>query len=294
MIDLSIIMPGIRKQNWRLLYDSVVESIGAYGYELIIVGPGECPSELLELEKFQFVSDRGCPSRAAQIGASYAAGQYMTWASDDGVYLPNGLRRCIDLLKGKTSRDGVVIRYSEGGNSPNIMHWHARTHRDLQLPGVLDSYAIAPLGMYYLKNFIDLGGWDCKYEHLNLSTHDFAFRVQNNGGHLYLSPDEVFRCAWSNAEGDAVEYFPVDQAYWKNDYPLFKKDYEKDQSSRTIIDFDNWENVPSVWQRRHGKKNIILAPIVVTFRLMKKKFEKWVKKYRKYFLWRINKLFSRI
>ena len=71
MVDLSIIMPGIRKHNWLSVYDSVKDSIGDYVYELIIVGPGECPNELLETENCYFFSDLGCPSRAAQIGASH-------------------------------------------------------------------------------------------------------------------------------------------------------------------------------------------------------------------------------
>ena len=221
-----------------------------------------------------------------------AIGQYITWVSDDGVYLPGALKKCVDLLSQKTNKDGVVVRYSEGGNSQNEAYWHARTHRDLQLPGITSNYSIAPLGMYYLNNFLALGGWDCKYEHLNLCTHDLAFRVQNNGGNLYLSPDEVFSCTWSNTESDAVEYFPVDQAYWKNDYPLFKENYQRDQSSRTVIDFENWKCVPSVWPRRHWKRNRILAPVIVTFRIVRRNSTKWLTKYRKYILWRINNLGS--
>ena len=55
--DLSIILPGIRVQNWKKLYDSIFPSIGKYSFELIIVGPHRPEEDLLNKSNVFWVED---------------------------------------------------------------------------------------------------------------------------------------------------------------------------------------------------------------------------------------------
>jgi len=252
--DLSIVLPGIRHHNWKILYDSAVAAIGEYSFEMIIVGPGEIPAELKEVDNFSFYQDYGAPARAAQIGVSHATGRYITWASDDGVFIGNSLSEAVTVLEeASTPKCGVVMRYSEGNNFPDNSYWTAWTHADLRLPGVPKDYQIAPVAMYDLAYFKELGGWDCRYEHLNMCNHDLAFRFQNDGGYFSLSPSEVLRCTW---DIHSAEWAPVGRAYRENDLPLWNSMYSQDQSSRIKIDFENWKVSPKVWEKRFGEEHV--------------------------------------
>lgn len=250
--DVSICLPGIRTHLWEKLYNSAIEAVGEHTFEMIIVGPYEPPESLKNKENFKFFKDYGAPARCAQIAVSLAESEFMMWASDDGYFLPNTISECIQLFRTTLSeKDEITIRYSEGtghsGRLPDDSYWIARTHADQRLAGVKDSYRIAPVGFFKTEYFKWLGGWDCRYEHLNMCCHDLSFRVQNNGGKIVLSPSEVLKCDYNPATGDHV---PVFNAYHKNDAPLFSQQWSLDQSRRIQIDFSNWTKSPSKWIRR--------------------------------------------
>jgi hypothetical protein len=105
--------------------------------------------------------------------------------------------------------------------------------------------------MYKLNYFRELGGFDCRWEHLNMNTHDLAFRAQRDGSKFHFSPNLVLTCDWNPGEGDHV---PVQMAYHANDAPLFREVYMQDQSERIKIDYQNWMKSDPVWKRRFGDK----------------------------------------
>lgn len=251
MTKLSVVLPGIRTHLWQQFYDSVVQSVGDYSFEIVFVGPGPFPESLNQHKNIKYLRDFGHPCRCGQIGTMLAEGEIFTWSSDDAIYQPNALRDCINLLEKSNHKDGIVVRYCEGqnwtGSMPADNYWIARTHDSNKLPGVLDSYMIAPVGMYYLDYFTELGGWDCRFEHLNMSCHDLAFRVQNDGGQLHLSPNLVMSCDWCPNSSD---YAPMHAAYRENDLPLFQQMYSTPQPNKVKIDFNNWKDSPSIWPRR--------------------------------------------
>jgi hypothetical protein len=255
MYDLSILVPGIRYQNWDRLYNSVKSSIGiGYSWEMIICGPYPPSGESFTKESnFKFIRDFGAPARATQIASLLAQGTYMMWAADDGYLLENSLKDSLDLLTPENNPlKGIILRYSEGpglsGQMPDDNYWKARTHRDQQLPGIKDSYMCAPAGMYYTDMFRWLGGLDCRFEHINMCTHDLAFRFQEAGGTFQLSPAEVLKCDWNPGVGDNI---PVQQAYHGNDLGLFQSIWN--QPGRQIqISYYNWLGSPERWARRFG------------------------------------------
>lgn len=66
--DLSIVLPGIRKEHWPDFYQSIFKSIGKYSFELIIVGPHKPDDFLLkENENISWIEDYGSPVRCQNI-----------------------------------------------------------------------------------------------------------------------------------------------------------------------------------------------------------------------------------
>jgi len=252
--ELSIVIPGIRTESWQELYDSCVASCEDVPFELITIGPSPTPEFLRDKKNYRHIQDYGAPARCAQIGTLFAQGEIMTWGSDDGVFMGGSLKKCTELLKSLSREDGVIIRYSEGvgrsGTMPPDNYWTARTHADQRLPGVLETYKIAPVGMYYLDRFRTLGGWDCRFEHLNMCCHDLAFRLQKSGGKLEMSPDLTHICDFT--PGSELQ-IPVQRAYHENDLPLFQAMYLEYDPARIKIDYNNWIDSPSVWDKRFSK-----------------------------------------
>jgi len=252
--DVSICLPGHRDYNFQKVYDSLAESVSPYTWELIIVGPNQPTPELLAQDNFKFFHDFGTPTRSAQIATSLAEGSLMMWGSDDGIFMKGAIAECIDLYQTKPPIDVITVRYREGpgmsGVTPNDDYWKAWTHADQRLPGIPKDFMCAPVGLYNLEYFRWLGGWDCRFEHLNMCCHDLVFRAQRAGSKVYLSPSLVHDCDFNGGTGDHV---PVMDAYAANDLPLFNALYSQPAVDRIRIDYFNWAASPSVWKRRFSK-----------------------------------------
>ena len=147
----------------------------------------------------------------------------------------------------------MAIKYAEGtnfsGQCPPDVYFTAWHHDDLKLEGIPKDYNIAPVGMYNLEHFREMGGLDCRWEHANFNCIDLSFRIQNAGGKMFLSPCLVSNHDWSWQHSDAG---PIQQAYIQNDKPLMKEVWGQNQSSRVKIDYHNWTNSSSRWVRRFG------------------------------------------
>ena len=119
--------------------------------------------------------------------------------------------------------------------------------------------------MYYLDYYRELGGIDCRFEHVNMNCNDLAFRVQTNGGVIYASPDIVI--TQTNIPTKNNDRTPVEDAYHENDYPLFHSIYSQPSGAknRIKIDYDNWRQASPVWERRFDKTETQLEiPSVIT------------------------------
>ena len=249
--DVSICMPAHRSQMWESMYESIAASAAPYTWELVIVGPNYPSAALMSKSNFKFLKDFGTPTRCAQMATLLAEGEFMMWGSDDGRFMPGAIKECVDLHKTLKREDVICVRYSEGenysGKMPPDDYWKAWTHPDQRLPGIPEDYICAPVGMYKTEFFRWLGGWDCRFEHLNMCCHDLAFRAQRMGGNVHLSPNLVLECNWNPGQGDHI---PVQEAYHANDAPLFASIYSQDQSSRIQLSYENWTLSPPVWERR--------------------------------------------
>ena len=252
-MKLSFCLPAMRTHLWESFYNSVCESVTeAYEWELIMVGPNDPPDFFSDVENFTFVKDFGSPSRCGQIATTLAKGELMMWGSDDGIYTRNSIAECVRMHDSLPQKDAIAVRYTEGRNySGKPMHpnyWMAHHHPTLRV--VPESYAVLMVGMLKLDYFRELGGWDCRFEHLNMNTHDLSFRLQRDGGAIHLSPQIVANHDWNPNEGDHVA---VQEAYDKNDLALFNSTYAPGAEREIKIDYDNWKESPEVWERRFGK-----------------------------------------
>jgi len=254
-MHLSILMPGIRKHLWKDVLDSISFSIGNYSYELIIIGPYIPDQKLLDLGVI-YMEDFGAPARCIHKGTTKANGKYITWMSDDGIYRPGELALCLDVMEEHDKKTQLIVKYTEGPGRKGLYngdtYWKPRNHAAAQLPGVKESYWSAPVGMMHLSYFKSIGGFDCRYEHVNMCCHDLSFRIQNDDGKVILSPNVVFDCDWTP---HTEEYQPVQKAFEENDLPLFQETYSKLREDRIKIPYDNWKESPEKWGRRFGDKD---------------------------------------
>ena len=116
-IDLTVLVPAIRKERWVDMYNSIKSSTKR-NFELIIVGPYSLPEELQRMVNVKYIKDYGNPVRASQIGSLIAEGKYIFWASDDGTFQPGALDKAIDCLESqenKSIKDVVISNYKEAG-----------------------------------------------------------------------------------------------------------------------------------------------------------------------------------
>jgi len=249
MCDLTIVLPSIRVDRQPEFFNSISNSIGEYSYEVIIVGPS-LNSSLEPIPNCKFIKDFGSPARCAQIGMLFSEGEHMTWASDDGVYLPNALKECLDLAKQRNC--SIIIRYSEGvgksGRTPPDNYWLCRTHPNMHVDGISETDICVPVGLYPTKLFNFLGGFDCKFEHLNMNAIDLGLRIQRYKEEIVKSPNLVLQC--DQMPGWTGDHGPVEEAFHKNDDPLFRDLYKNKNEIRVFIDYDNWKESESVWGRR--------------------------------------------
>lgn len=259
MYDLTIVVPGIRPGGWERLWKTAERSIGKFTFEIIFVGPLQPSQELLTKPNVRYIEDYGSATRCTQLGTLLATGRLFTWASDDGYFIENALEEAIQLywdIASNTLAENhqIVMRYLEGPNfqgNPLAMpddYWRAHHHASLRLPGIPSHFLTAPLGMLSLQTFKDYGGFDCRFEHITLVCVDLSFRLQRDGGKLYLSPTLVLNCD----KGSYEENSPVEIAYRDNDLPLFQKIYsDPDALKSRYVKFNNWADASPIWKRRY-------------------------------------------
>ena len=253
--DISICLPGYRTQFWKRLYDSAKEAVGEYSWEMIIVGPNPPPEELESKSNFKFFKDYGSPARCAQIATVLAEGELMMHASDDGYFMKDSIKECIEMHEELSFKDLVIARLTEGENHSGKefpdAYWTVGYHADLRImPGINNDWFITLLSVHKLDYYRQLGGLDCRFEHINLNLHDFAFRAQHDGAQVHYSPSLVLNCDWSYKWSD---HGPVQQAYEENDGHLFRRLYWHPRHPRKKIDYNNWTKSPAVLKRRFKK-----------------------------------------
>ncbi len=271
-MDLSIVIPAIRPDRWVAVYESAKLSCAKHSFEIIFVGPYDPPDELKDNPQIKYIEDWGTSCRCVHIGVLVAEAPIFARMDDDAILFPDGLDQAIDMYNSVNNPiDMILLRYREGENFTGAVHdnsyylaktaYHTRAILAGQPPktilGIIpfeelnipDHFLNAPVFLMGKDHFIDMGGYDCRFEHMAWGSHDLCYRVQRNGGTIHLSSIEVANIDWfGNLGGD---HAPVEEAVQKNDGPLLKE-MQQDPNivNRIKIDFNNWKDSPEVWSRR--------------------------------------------
>jgi hypothetical protein len=252
--DLSLIIPGIRTQNWKMVYDSVVESCKGHTFELIFVGPFDPPPELAS-SPIKFFKTYMCPSSACQMVLKECTGKILNISADDARFLPGTVDLAMDLYNSLGNRKAIInMRYTEWANFSGMTyppnHWLAHTHPSLQLAGIPTNYRIVMSPLMDYSYFMELGGLDCNYEVINFNMHDFIFRAQYDGCAIYESPTDINHC--DHHPDRTSDHAPMHDAYF-SDIVKFTDKYSKPNAlnpGMVHINIDNWKYYAEPWGRR--------------------------------------------
>lgn len=252
-IKLSVLLSGLRPQNWKKLYQSIEDSFSD-SFELIIVSPYEAPFCLVDLAdktNIKFIQDWGSPLRCYQIALVNATGEFITWCADDGVFMPKALDIALKLLL-EAPGSVLVGKYNEGADNPamdKIDYYYPARHDSTNVPYVPKDCLMLMEGVIPRGTMIEAGGWDTKYECFPMGAIDLSIRLYNKGLKFIFQEEMFFKC--SHMPGTEGDHAPVHNGQILRDQPLFKLVYSLPKSKdRKDIELDNWKKSPDKWARR--------------------------------------------
>lgn len=254
MLDLTIIIPGIRTERWEKLYNESKIACKKFSHEIFYVGPKYIPASLENKDDVRYLRCLSTPSVGVQQAVSICRGKYFLWLVDDSDLRENSIDMALQAIldSDEPQKNIVYCRYTErehGKENELPRFWEAYFHNDLKQPLVKPDWKIAPIFLAYTKWFKELGGLDCtNYEHINMNAIGFSFRVQELGFKVLYPPSLIMSCELQrnrNTSNNAVI-----SAFFDNDLPNFKKEYASGGELETHIEYDNWLNQPIVWERK--------------------------------------------
>lgn len=252
--DISIIIPGIRIDNWLEVINSIVASTKR-SFEVIFCGPYTPSQDVLCLPNVKFVKDLGSPVRASQIAATLAEGELITWSADDALFLPDALDKNIDTLlysMEKKRTNVVVAKYFEGQNGTqkplqNDEYFMLKGSTWTDIPYIPKTWWLFNVGIMYREFFEELGGWDCSFEGTFYSHVDMAIRAQYLGADVKMSNTPMLDCDHNQAD-----HGPIENAQVHYDKPLYFLRYNTPSWTMNDmrLDMNNWKKEPAKWEKR--------------------------------------------
>jgi len=244
-LKLSIIVPGIRPQNWQKLYCSVDFS---ESWEIIFIGPYPPPFHLSA--DIKYAESFRSPNACQQMGLIVSQGEFITFAADDGVFIPGALDKALSMAEYKKI---VVGKYIEGDNpNPDMLkedYYRFKYHKTYRLKGVPQNALIFNCGIISRKFMLELGGWDSAFEATTCAHADLGIRASRAGAEMILMDGPMFKC--THQPGKTGDHGPVHNAM-KRDIKTFQKMYAQ-PNDRITIPLDNWKSTPEKWSPRFGK-----------------------------------------
>jgi hypothetical protein len=264
VIDLSIVVPGIRPNQWLNHCESAKRSATKLSLEFIFVGPYDLPEEVASLPNITFIKSLSSPAVCMQLGVAKAVGEYTFMSSDDITFRDGTIDKCFEILEsnGKAYKTIVSCKYTEGMNDADIKNHYDPNYYRVNGARCTKSRFIPQhwwiLNASFLKTeyYIEIGGYDCRFEATALAMTDLGNRMQRDGAVVHLPEFFLMDVKPSEGPGDVGDHGPVYYAMTENDFALYKRIYggKKDRdgscTTRTKIDYDNWKQCPEVWPRR--------------------------------------------
>lgn len=252
MYQLSVLVPGIRNENWLTLYNSVAEAFSG-SWEIIFAGPYDLPAELQEKDNVHYIQTWRSPIAAQQQCLIVSRGDLITWAADDGTYLPGSLDDAFNLLKDEPYTTIVTCKYFEGDNPTdmdNDRYYTLSNHESMKLEYLPKDCLMLNCGVISRSLLIELGGWDSvSFQACPMSYSDFAIRAYRYGCKFILQQKVMFKCA--HEPGMTGTHGPIHVSQINYDEPMFRGIYShKSALLRQNIDINNWKKSAEKWSMR--------------------------------------------
>ena len=271
-MKLSVVCSGYRVENFKKLYDSIGASF-SQDFELVICGPYK-PD--WQEDNFIFIEDSGSPARCLQRALLAASGDWVSFAWDDGEYLPGKLDEVYKMIEDT----GFDLKSAVCGKFYEVVHdlsqrepiaryqekddlYYVKTHNEARSELFAEHFLIFGTGMINRKLLLGIGGFDTRYETYAIALLDMSVRLQLHGCNSILKADPVFTCGWSYG---VPGHEAVMEAYERNDKELYQKKYrDPNNKPELIMDPENWKTSPRKWRRRFPGVDIsIIMPTIRT------------------------------
>jgi hypothetical protein len=252
LYDLSVLLPAIRTPRWPKFYESLTKACKRYSFEVVFATPFDLPEELEQYDNIKVVKTYGSHCKATQLGFLACTGHLIYLTIDDAILFEDSLDTCIDFWQLQCApKDCISTLYYEDKDPRRLGAEKAGYWHDLRLPGIDPNWSISVNPIFNKENILDLGGWDTVFQYQDKANHDLLFRLQKNGGQVYLSPCYVADVTWygPNNPGD---HKPLEIANLNNDVPIFNKMYGQ-PNNRLKIDPNNHLLQPDIWETRFKK-----------------------------------------
>ncbi len=251
--EISIILPSIRKENLDKFYDSILSSTKRQ-FELIVCGPYSLTDKLQNQNNVKYIKDMGSPSRCSNIAATLAEGKFITWGTDDSLYLPNAFDKVIDELiaMGSFYKNVVISKYLEGPDGAQKVVQPDNYYKVNGAPCTASQFIsndwwIFNTAIMHRSFFEELGGLDCEFEHAAMADTDLCIRAYAVNAIVKMVDVLLY-----DASHGHQDHKPIEIAQITHDEPLLHSRYRNPEwvMREMRIELDNWKKVSSIWNRR--------------------------------------------
>lgn len=248
---LSVIVPGIRTKNWKVLYDSIEESLEGEEFEVIFAGPYSPPSDFDGVKNIKYIRDWGHQIRCQQLAFSISEYEFIHWCSDDGVALPGALKQGLDEIRA-CDADALMLKYLEGDNPSPYMcedgYYLLHSYPGTTAQFVDESWYGLNTAIAKASVVEELGGWNCHYASC-IGHADFAVRLQVLNYKLAVS--DIIAHHVSHTPDIQGDHGPMHYAQLLDDEPLFRETWGRPiDPVMCRLSVDNWRLADSIWKRR--------------------------------------------
>ncbi len=258
-MDVSLLCSGIRTELWASFFESIFRSSASMSVEIICVSPRPLPEALKHDGRIKYKQDLGSPARGVQIAASMATGSRIAILTDDAMMEPGAQDVIWESNRNQDRKTVVLGKYTEGegtsrGGRKNWKFQLADNYYKVNSSSytassyIPNEWSIANSAYVDRDYFIELGGWDCRFESHAIPSTDWAIRAQRDGAKFILVDIKVFHLNWDPNPSNPSA---ICRAFNENDWPLYRSIYDDPNCvDRIKINFDNWKQSPEIWARR--------------------------------------------
>jgi len=239
-------MSAIRPHRWQKVYHSI-QNTTRHSFEIIFIGPYGLPTAFDTYKNVKYIRDFGSPTRACQLGLLVAEGDIVVTTADDIVFLPNAINEAIALLNKGDYKTIATCKYVEGKDGYNKiiqpLSYFILNNAYPRSKFVGDNWFVFNIAFMTRKFLVELGGFDCRFEHIACALADLAVRSYKAGATVSMINNYI-----GDFDHDQPDHKPIELGQNTNDIPLYGQIHNSDElKDRIIIEIEaiSWFDVPN-------------------------------------------------